>query len=88
MNIINFYCHRLASYQACIEEVTLACQLTPFGAALRFSWAGNSFMPKHSHTVSRGNFPLLIKDVVCAMYLWKGMEMDQELYMRKYVGEI
>lgn len=37
MNIRNLYCHRLAFYQASLEEVTLACQLMPFGAALCFS---------------------------------------------------
>lgn len=83
MNVINFCCHRLASYQAYVEEVTL-----PSVAALRFSSAGNCFAPKQSHAVSRGNFIPLMKDVFYAMYSWKGMETDQELYMRKYMGEI
>lgn len=42
MNITNFYGHRLAFYQASLEEVTLVCQLLPFGAALCFSLSGKA----------------------------------------------
>lgn len=84
MNIINFYCRRRASYQGW-AEVNLAGQLAPFGAALCGGSAGDSFDPEHSHAGSRGNF--LIRDAVCAMYLWNGMETDRELYLRKHVGE-
>lgn len=53
MNITNFYCHRLAFYQASLEEVTLACQLMPFGVALCFGLRGKA----------RGGFSVSSKEI-------------------------
>lgn len=75
MNITNFYCHRLAFYQASLEEVTLACQLMPFGVALCFGLRGKA----------RGGFSVSSKEISGAseqqnqvMICYKGLLCAQD----------
>lgn len=76
MNITNFCCHRLAFYQASLEEVTLACHLMSFGAALCFGLRGKA----------RGGFSALSKEIFGAseqqsqmMKRYKGLLSAQDL---------
>lgn len=75
MNITNFYGHRLAFHQASLEEVSLACQLMPFGAALCFVLRGKA----------RGGFSVLSKEIFGAseqqnqmMTCYKGLLSAQD----------
>lgn len=65
-------------------KVALACQLLS-STVLQLSWQQ---LPPEPSPVSRGNFLLLIKDVVCAIYLWRGMETGWALSMRKCVKNL
>jgi len=61
----------------------------PFGAALCFSSAGNSFMPEHSHAVSRGELPTTDKGCgLCNVFMKRDRNRLRVVYEKTSRGNV